>query len=64
MASSAEKIALGVLERTGIAAIWKLHLDAAMAYRNGRRDEAEILLDIADAAEEIWRAVCFATSTA
>ena len=55
MATSAEKIAVGVLERDGIAAIWHLHLDAAMVYARGQSEDAEILLDIADAAEEIYR---------
>ena len=55
MVNSAEKIALGMLKREGIAAVWDLHLDAAMLYSIGQREQAEALLDMADAAEKIVR---------
>jgi hypothetical protein len=50
----AETIALDLLSRDGIAVIWKLHLAAAQAYRYRRRHVANILMEIADAAEEAW----------
>jgi hypothetical protein len=54
MASSAEKIAVNVLERKGIDGIWDLHLDAVRLYCSGHKEQAEVLLEIADAAEQIW----------
>jgi hypothetical protein len=51
----AETIALDLLTRDGIAVIWKLHLAAAQAYRYRRRRAANILMEIADAAEDAWR---------
>jgi hypothetical protein len=46
--------ALNLLARHGIQVIWKLHLEAATAHREGR-DGAESLIEIADAAEEWLR---------
>jgi hypothetical protein len=55
MPTAAEEIALELLTSDGIAAIWKLHLIAATAHR-ARDDRAgEILIAVADAAEEVWR---------
>jgi hypothetical protein len=52
-----EGIACELLARDGIAVVWRLHQDAAQAYRDGYPQGAEILLHIADAAEElVWRA--------
>lgn len=51
-----EKVALDLLARQGIAVIWKLHLDAANAYRRGYLNGAAILLATADAAERLVRA--------
>jgi hypothetical protein len=51
-----EQLALDLLAGEGIAVIWKLHLDAANAYRKGHLNGAAILLDTADAAERLIRA--------
>ena len=48
-----EKVALDLLARDGIGVIWKLHLDAANAYRGGFLNGAKILLATADAAERL-----------
>jgi hypothetical protein len=50
----AEIIALTLLDRDGISAIWRLHLSAALAYRDGHRSVARGIIDIADAAEREW----------
>ena len=52
--SLAEKLALSVLAREGIAAIWQLHMAAADAHRTGHPGAAGAILDIAEAAEEAW----------
>jgi hypothetical protein len=46
-----EKLALSILIRDGIAAIWHLQLAAADAFRTGHPRSAEAVLEIADAAE-------------
>ena len=46
-----ENLALTMLARGGIAAIWALHLAAARAYRDGNKGMAATILEIADAAE-------------
>ena len=48
------RLATRVLARDGIEAIWKLHDAAARADLEGRRWAADTLIEIADAAEEIW----------
>ena len=50
-----EKAALDLLARDGISVIWKLHLDAANAYRGGFFNGARLLLATADAAERLIR---------
>ena len=50
-----ETAALALLARDGIGAIWKLHLDAANAYRGGFYRAAQILIGTADAAERLMR---------
>src|SRR3979411_1949739 len=50
----AEIIALSLLARDGIAAIWGLHLSAALAYRDGRKAVAAGGIEIAGAAEREW----------
>jgi hypothetical protein len=50
-----ERAALGLLARDGIGVIWKLHLDAANAYRGGFYRAAQILIGTADAAERFMR---------
>jgi hypothetical protein len=49
-----EKLALSMLARDGIAAIWQLNLHAAEAYRTGHPRAAVSILEIADAAEQAW----------
>ena len=50
----AEITALTLLARDGISAVWRLHLSAAAAYRDGRKAVARGIIDIADAAEREW----------
>jgi hypothetical protein len=54
MGASPARIASRVLAREGIEAIWRLHEAAASAHRAGHAWAAETLIEIADAAEEIW----------
>ena len=49
-----EKLALSVLARDGIAAIWNLHIAAAEAHGAGYPAAATAILEIAEAAEEAW----------
>jgi hypothetical protein len=49
-----EKLALTVLAREGIAAIWQLHLASAEAHRSGCPSAAACISEIAEAAEEAW----------
>ena len=49
-----DDLALMILARDGIAAIWQLNLEAAEAYRTGHPFAAESILEIADAAEDAW----------
>ena len=49
-----ENLALTMLAREGVAAIWQLHLSAARAYRDGHRAAAATIIEIADAAEREW----------
>ncbi len=49
-----EKLALTVLARDGIAAIWQLQIAAAEAHRTGHPSVAASILEIADAAEQAW----------
>lgn len=51
----AQKLAFRMLAREGIGAIWKLYVTAAGANGRGQSGVAEILIDIADAAERQWR---------
>ena len=50
----AEVIALSLLARDGVSAIWKLHLSAAGAYRDGHKSVAAGIIEIAEAAEREW----------
>lgn len=47
----AEQLAVRLLAREGVSAVWQLHLAAAAAYRDGYKRAAETVLEIADAAE-------------
>jgi hypothetical protein len=49
-----EIVALSLLARDGIAAIWGLHLSAALAYQDGHKGVAAGVIEIADAAEREW----------
>jgi hypothetical protein len=49
-----ERLALSILTRDGIAAIWKLNEAAADAHRTGHPRSAAAVLDLADAAEAAW----------
>ena len=49
-----DKLATTMLAREGIAIIWRLHVDAAIAHRIGHTDAAVAILEIADAAEQAW----------
>ena len=52
MSTFVETVALDLLRSDGIEAIWKLHVAAGQADQIGKREAAERLLEIADAAEE------------
>jgi hypothetical protein len=49
-----DDLALMILGRDGIAAIWQLNLEAAEAYRTGHPFAAASIMEIADAAEAAW----------
>ena len=49
-----EIVALSLLAQDGVAAIWQLHLSAALAYRDGHEAVATGIIEIADAAEQEW----------
>jgi hypothetical protein len=49
-----ENLALTMLAREGISAIWQLHLAAADAHRTGHPIAAASIVEIADAAEDAW----------
>ena len=48
----AEIIALTILARDGVSAIWALHLSAAGAYRDGHKSVAAGIIEITEAAEQ------------
>jgi len=50
-------IASRMLAQSGIAAIWKLHVAAAIAYRTGNLPAAASIMELADAAEREWMMV-------
>ena len=54
MSTLTEKLALSILARDGIAAIWQLHMVAADAHQTGHPAAANAILEIAEAAEEAW----------
>jgi hypothetical protein len=49
-----ESLAVRLLARDGIAAIWRLQVAAAAVYRTGNPTAAVSILKIADAAELEW----------
>jgi hypothetical protein len=52
MSTFVENIALELLARDGVPAVWQLHLAAAKAHRDGFTRAADALLQIADAVEQ------------
>ena len=52
MDSLTERVAAELLRTDGLAVIWQAHEAAARAYGEGNAKAAEILLGIADAAEQ------------
>ena len=46
-----DKLAVSILAREGVAAIWALHVAAAEAHRTGHPNAAAAILEIAEAAE-------------
>jgi hypothetical protein len=52
--SLTEKLALSILAREGLAAIWQLHMAAADAHQSGHLAAADAILEIAEAAEAAW----------
>ncbi len=48
-----ENIALKILAKEGLGAIWRLHVAAANAYRNGCLTAAASVVEIVEAAEEM-----------
>ena len=52
---SAQKAAASMLAQYGIKFIWDTHVAAAAAYGLGNNDLAEDLIEIAEAAEDVWR---------
>jgi hypothetical protein len=48
-----EKLTLKILANEGIEAIWRLHVDAADAYRSGCMTVAASVVEIVEAAEEM-----------
>jgi len=52
--SHTEKLALSVLACSGISVIWTLHQAAADAYQAGCPGAAEVISEVAEAAEAAW----------
>ena len=50
----AQTLAVRMLAREGMTAIWELHVAAASAYQRGQSSVAAMLIEIADAAEREW----------
>ena len=48
------QLALSILAREGVAAIWQLQMAAAEAYDSGHPAAAESIVELAEAAEEAW----------
>jgi len=52
--SRTENVAMTMLARDGMAAIWLLLLSAARAYRDGHQLAAAGIIEIAEATEQEW----------
>lgn len=55
VAKLAEAVAEELLKRDGLAAVWQIHMVATKVHGDGYPLAAEILIKIADAAEESLR---------
>jgi hypothetical protein len=51
-----DRIALSILDREGVAAIWTLQVAAAQVHRTRHPGAAAAILEIAEAAEAAWLA--------
>jgi hypothetical protein len=49
-----DKLARSLLAKRGVGAIWNLHQAAAAAHRAGFPQSASALIEIAEAAEQVW----------
>ena len=49
-----DRLATTLLADEGIAIIWRLHVDAAIAHRAGHSEAAAAVLEIAEAAEQVF----------
>ena len=58
----AQKLAVRILAREGMTAIWELHVAAAEAYQRGQSSVAAMLIEIADGAEREWLLCCHGMS--
>jgi hypothetical protein len=54
MQTTADALASRILARGGVRAIWSIHTAAAAAYRAGKIEAAESLIQIAESAEREW----------
>jgi len=54
----AQKVAETMLARYGVMFIWDTHIAAAAAYGLGNKALAEDLIEIAEAAEQVWLQSC------
>jgi hypothetical protein len=52
--TATKNVALAILERSGIEAIWRLQTAAAEVHLIGNPDAAAAILEIAEAAEQAW----------
>ena len=52
--TATEAIALRMLARNGVAAIWQLQVAAGIAHRTGYPSAAASIIEIAEAAEREW----------
>jgi hypothetical protein len=48
------QLASSILDDAGFSAIWRLHVAASDAYRNGFPNAAAAIIRVAEAAEQDW----------
>ena len=58
-----EQVALNMLRRYGLEAVWRLQLSAANVHRQGHEAAADYVAEIADAAEREWQRRAAATKS-